>query len=73
MRSRIKDQHDRLSADGGGEIDFVHLVVGAAGVDLRQVTTDVGGAKHVFRVAAIDSQHNRDRSPAMFRFRAKRR
>lgn len=33
----------------------------------------VGRGKHVFRVAAIDSQHNRDRSPAMFRFRAKRR
>ena len=33
----------------------------------------VGRGKHLFRVAAIDSQHNRERSPAMFRFRAKRR
>jgi Ca2+-binding RTX toxin-like protein len=33
----------------------------------------VGAGEHLFRVAAIDSQHNRDRSPAIFRFRAKRR
>lgn len=33
----------------------------------------VGLGKHLFRVVAIDSQQHRDRSPAIFRFRAKRR
>lgn len=32
----------------------------------------VGRGRHVFRVTATDSQHNRDRTPAIFRFSARR-
>lgn len=32
----------------------------------------VGRGKHVFRVTSTDAQHNRDRTPAIFRFSARR-
>ena len=46
-RRRREDEHDRFLAEDVGEVDLVHLVVGDAGVDLRQVAADVGGGRRV--------------------------